>query len=99
MASKKNFVKRKFPYIDTFDHEGPAVISATHNLTVGVFEHLDVTSPMDVEKRISYMQQILRGAALKKYLSVLVTCRQSEKELAGHEWNLSKLNGISAEEF
>ena len=31
--SKKNLVKRKFPYIDMFDHEGPAVVSAMRDLT------------------------------------------------------------------
>ena len=49
MASKQNLMKRKFPYIDTFDHNGPVVIGAMHNLTVGVFEHLKITSPMDVK--------------------------------------------------
>ena len=41
-ASKKNLVKRQFPYIDTFDHEGPVVINTMRNLTVGVFEHLEI---------------------------------------------------------
>ena len=65
MASKQNLVNKKFPYIDTFDHEGPAVISAMHDLTFGVFEHLEITSLMYVEKRISYMQLILRGYGIK----------------------------------
>ena len=78
-AFNKNLVKRKFPYIDMFDHEGPAVISAIRDLTVGVFEHLDITSPMDVGNRLAYTQSILRGAALKKYQEVLVICRHSAK--------------------
>ena len=36
------------------------------DLTVGVFYHLDITSPIAVYKRIAYMLRILRGAALKK---------------------------------
>ena len=67
MASKQNLVKRQFPYIDTFDHEEPVVINAMRDLTVGVFEHLDITSPMDVETNLAYMQRILRGDVLKKY--------------------------------
>ena len=58
--SNQNLVKRQFPYINTFDHEGPVVISAMRNLTVGVFEHLKITSPMYVEKSLSYTQRILR---------------------------------------
>ena len=88
MASKKNLLKRKFPYINTFDHNGPVVISAMRDLTVGVFENLDVTSTMDVEKRLASTQRILRGSALKNYREVLVICRQSVKELAGDEWTL-----------
>ena len=65
-AYKKNLIKRQFTYIDTFDHEGPVVINAMHNLTVGVFENLDIILPVDAEKRIAYTQHILRGAALKK---------------------------------
>ena len=79
-ASKQILVMRKFPYIDTFDHEGPAVISSMLNLTVVVFEHLKITPPpRDAKKRLSSMQRILRGAALKKYQEVLVICRHSAK--------------------
>ena len=45
------------------------------------------------------MQHILRGAALKQYREVLVSFRQLAKELAGDEWNLNELTGISAEAF
>ena len=76
-AYKQNLGKRKFPYIDMFNHEGPKVISAMRDLTAGVFEHLEITSPMDVDKSLAYTQRIIRGAALKKYREVLVTCRQS----------------------
>ena len=47
-AYKQNLVKTKFPYIDTFDHEGPTVVGALYDLTVGVFEHLEIACPMDV---------------------------------------------------
>ena len=69
------------------------------DITIGVFEHLNITSLMYVEKRLAYTHHILRGAALKKYQEVLVTCRQSEKDLTGDEWTLGELNGLSAEEF
>ena len=98
-ASKQNPVKRKLPYIDTFNHEGPAVISAMHDLIIGVFEHLEITSPMNMDKRLSYKKRILRGATLKKHREVLVTCRKSAKDLAGYEWPPGKMTGLSAEDF
>ena len=64
-ASKQNLVKRQLPYVDTFGHEGIVVINAMRNLTVKVFEHLEIISPTDVDKRLSYKQRILRGLSLK----------------------------------
>ena len=69
------------------------------DLIVGVFEHLDITSPVDAEKRLVYMKCILRGSALKKYQEVLVTYRQSANDIAGDEWTLGDLTGLSMEEF
>ena len=39
-ATNQKLVKRKFLYIDTFDHMGPAVVRTMCNLTSRVFEHL-----------------------------------------------------------
>ena len=63
-ASKQKLVKKQFPYIDTFDHKGPVIIDAMRNITTGVVEQLDITSPMFVDKRLANTQRILRGAAL-----------------------------------
>ena len=82
-----------------FDHEGPTVVGTMRDLTVGVFELLDITSPMYMDKRVAYTQCTLRGAALKIYREVLVACRQSAKELVGDEWNLGELAGLFAEAF
>ena len=54
-AAKQNLVKRKLLFIDTFNQEGSAFISAMRNLTVGVFEHLDITSVIDIYLRIKYI--------------------------------------------
>ena len=50
---KKNLVKRKFPYIDTFNHERPTVVGVMRDRNVVVFEHLYITYPMDSYKRIA----------------------------------------------
>ena len=39
-ASKQNLVKSKFPWIDMFNHKGPALINVMCDITVRVFEHL-----------------------------------------------------------
>ena len=39
---------------------------------VGVFEHIQTTSPMGVDKRVAYMQIIFKGATVLKYREVMV---------------------------
>ena len=54
-ASKRNLIKRQFTFINTFNHEGLVVINTMRDLTVRLFEHLDIISPTDFDKRLSYM--------------------------------------------
>ena len=50
-----------------------------HDLTVRVFENLEITSPIDMDQNLAYMQCILKGAGIKKYREFLVACRQYAK--------------------
>ena len=43
-----------------FNHQGPAVIRAVCDITAGLFEHLEITSDMDIDKKIKYTHCILR---------------------------------------
>ena len=98
-VSKQNIVKRKFPYIDTFDHERTAVVNAMRDLTIGVFEHLDIPSHMDMDQRVAYTQRIIVVSALKNYKSVLVECKPLENYIVGYTWDLVLLKEISTEYF
>ena len=82
-----------------FDHEGPAVVNAMRDLTSGVFEHLEIPSPMDVDQRLAYTQLIIRGDALKKYKAVLVEYKQLAKDIVGYKWDLVVLKEISMGAF
>ena len=42
------------------------MVLAMHDLTSGVFEKLEINSALDFDKRVKYMQHILRGEAIKK---------------------------------
>ena len=75
-----------------FDHEGPVVVSMIRNLTSGVFEHLEITSPMDVHKSVNYTQRLLRGASLKKYKSLLTECQERPRNLLEKSGVLARLN-------
>ena len=65
-------MKRKFPRINTFDHEGTTMVSAMHDLTVGIFEHLNIMAKTDVDQRVKYTEHILTGPNLKKYHAILL---------------------------
>ena len=69
------------------------------DLTVGVFEHLEITSIMDVIRRVAYTQRILKGAAINNYREVLVGSRHLEKELDVDEWKLDKLGGLGEKDL
>ena len=75
------------------------VINAMRDLTVGVFEHLEIILPTDIYKRLAYTQRILKVSALKKYQEVLVTCKQSAKDLTGDEWTLGDMIELSTEDL
>ena len=43
------------------------MLNSMHDLTVGVFKHLEITYKLDFGISIKYMERILRGPALKKF--------------------------------
>ena len=88
VETKKNIIKRKFPYIDTFNHRRPDVVRMMRDLPIEVFEHLEKISPLDVDKGIKYMQRIIRGMGLNKYKQILAECKDSDKGIAGDHWAL-----------
>ena len=75
------------------------VINAMRNLTVRVFEHLEIVSPIYKDIMLVCAQLVIRGSALKKYQEVLVTCKQSSKELAGADWTWGDIKGLYTEAF
>ena len=64
-----------------------------------MFEHLDITSPMDVYQRVAYTKRIPKGAVIQNYREVMVKSRKLAKELTGDEWNLGELAGLSVDNF
>ena len=75
------------------------MISAMHDMTVGVFKDIEITSNIDVDTIIKYTERILIVAALKIYRQVLAECKESEKGLAGDQWNLMLLKILTMEQF
>ena len=69
------------------------------NLTVGVFEHLSITSSLDVYVRMKYIEIILKVSALRKFKHVMVFLKEKGKEEGGNNWTMVEPNYVSMEEF
>ena len=75
------------------------MVSIICDLTSRVFDHLEITLPMEVDQRVVYMQTILRGSAINKYKTVLLECKQLVKNLMGDKWTLGDLKALFIENF
>ena len=69
------------------------------NLTVGVFEHLSITSSLDVYVRMKYIEIILKVSALRKFKHVMVFLKEKGKEEGGDNWTMVEPKYVSMEEF
>ena len=78
-----------------FNHQGPDMIRVMCNLMVRVFEHLEITPKMDIDKRINYTERILGGLSLKEYIQVIAECKESVKGIAGDQWDMGATNNVT----
>ena len=78
---------------------GTVVVCEMHDLTRGVFEHLEITSPIDVDKKVKYTQRLLRGLALNKYKTVLAQCKETAKVIAGDQWTLGEAKYVTMDQL
>ena len=69
------------------------------DLKRGVFEHLEITPPMDFDKRVNYMQRLLMGPALKKYKTALAECKELVTGIAGNQWMLGATKDVTMDKL
>ena len=75
------------------------MVCAMRDLNIGVFEHLETTSPLDVDKRVNYTQRLLRGPELMKYKSILEECKESKKGIDEYQWTLGAMKYVTMQQF
>ena len=68
-----------------------------HDIIVGVFEHLELTSIMDEDKGIKCSEIILRLSGENKYIQIISECKEFVKGLYGYQWTLGFAKGVSIE--
>ena len=75
------------------------MVHTIHDLTSKLFENLEITSPLGVDKRVNYTQRIIRGAPLKKYKTILTECNEIAKGIYGDQWALGEVKDVTTEQF
>ena len=75
------------------------MVRVMHDLTSGVFENLEINSPMDVDKIVNCTQILLMGSVHKKYMTVLAECKELAKDISGDKWMLDATTDITMEQF
>ena len=53
------------------------MVNLMRDLTVGIFEHLDITAKTDVDKSVKYIYLILSGPVLKNNHEILLICKDT----------------------
>ena len=74
--------------ITNFYHEVPNVFNVMHDLMLCIFEHLGITSSLDVDDRVKYIERILKGESQKKFKSVLVSYKENNLYEEGENWTI-----------
>ena len=55
------------------------MISVMYDLTVGIFEHLNITDKTNMDQRVKYADRILIETVLNKYHVILSGCKETAK--------------------
>ena len=82
-----------------FDHTGYSLVCTMRDLKIGVFEHLEITLSLYVDKRINYTHPLLRGPVIKKYKTVRVECTELAKVISWYHWTLGARKYVTMEQF
>ena len=98
-ATKQNLANSKFPNIDTFDHQGTVGIRTMRVINSGVFEKLEIPSPLDIDKRVNCTKRLLRWLVLKKYKDILTECKETLKGISGGQWMIGEVKDGTMDRF
>ena len=75
------------------------MVCAICNLKIGVFEHLEITFPMNFYQRVAYTHRSLRVSALKEYNTNSAECKELAKGLARKQCTLVPTKDVTMDPF
>ena len=96
---RKTIVRKKLPPINTFNNQGPTVVNLMRDLTVGIFEHLDITAKTDVDKSVKYIYLILSGPVLKNNHEILLIYKDTGNNQVEDKWLIGYAKDVRIELF
>ena len=75
------------------------MFNAMRNITVWMFEHLEITYKLDVDQRVKYTNRILKGPAIKNILHNFWIERIQLSIFPWNQWTFGIAKEISMEKF
>ena len=75
------------------------MINTVRDLTVGVFGHLEITSKLDIDLMIKYIERIICVSAVKSYRQFLLACKDIDRGCAGNQCTIGSAKNSSMNHF
>ena len=81
----RKIFRSKFPRINTFNHERPTMVNAMCDLTVRLFDHMDIMVKIVLDIRIDYTEYILTVPEMEKYRTTLMVFKETARVYVGEQ--------------
>ena len=85
--------------IKYFDHQGPKVILVLLDMTVSVFEYLEINTWKCIDKRWMFIEKFLNGPYFTKFRNAMLAFKELVRNKAGDQWGLGKLEDVCSDYF
>ena len=76
--------------IKYFDHKEPKGVRVQREITVRVFDHLDITTWRGIHQRWMFIDHVLEGSARNKFKNYMISCKEIDRNERGYQWGLGK---------
>ena len=71
------------------------MVNDISDITLGMFEHLNIIAKNDVDKKVKYIEYIITGPALNNYREILLVCKDMSKRYSGDQCMLRDTKNVS----
>ena len=73
------------------------MVNVMRDITVGVFGNLEITSNLNIGKRVKYNDIVLTGPVINKYCSSFLDCKELVKYFVRDHWTFGSAEDVRME--